>query len=117
MVQAAVDGGIRILGMADHCPYPGVSGPAAGVRMTLEQTQGYFDSFAALRDAFAGQVDLHIGFEAEYFPDLFEGMLDFLADYPCEYLILGSTLTAARAPYIMAGPQTTRPCWPAMWSR
>ena len=73
MVQAAVDGGIRILGMADHCPYPGVSGPAAGVRMTLEQTRGYFDSFAALRDAFAGQVELHIGFEAEYFPGLFEG--------------------------------------------
>lgn len=89
MVQAAVDAGIRILGMADHCPYPGVSGPAAGVRMTLEQTRGYFDSFAALRDAFAGQVELHIGFEAEYFPGLFEGMLDFLADYPCEYLILG----------------------------
>lgn len=89
MVQAAIRGGIRILGMADHCPYPGLSGAPAGVRMTLEQTQGYFDSFAALRDEFAGQVELHIGFEAEYFPGLFEGMLAFLEDYPCEYLILG----------------------------
>lgn len=89
LVEAALAGGYRVLGFADHSPYPGVGRRSQGIRMTLEETAEYFDSITALREEYAGRIALHAGFEAEYFPDQFDGLLEFLEDYPCEYLILG----------------------------
>lgn len=89
IVQAAIEAGIRVLGIADHTPYPGVSNMATGMRMSTEESADYFASFTALKEEFADQIELHIGVEAEYFPDLFDGLLDHLAQFPCEYMLLG----------------------------
>jgi len=35
------------------------------------------------------QIDIRIGVEAEYYPAHFEALLQLLADYPCEYMIMG----------------------------
>ena len=89
MVLAAIGAGIRVLGFADHTPYPGISPMAESIRMPVSQTADYFDSLTSLGAEFAGQIELHYGFEAEYLPELFDGLLDHLAQFPCEYLILG----------------------------
>ncbi len=105
-VEAAVSAGFRVLGFADHTPYPGVSEMIGSIRMPLEQTADYFASLTALRQEFADRIELHIGFEAEYFPDLFGGLLDFLAQYPCEYLILGQHFSAGTDPSCYYGRPT-----------
>ena len=87
-VLRAIDAGMTELGFADHVPYP-MDGYCSKFRMPLTDAAGYFESLTALREKYEEQIKIHIGFEAEYYPRWFEGLLRFLEDYPCDYLIQG----------------------------
>ena len=65
-VQAALDTGLKVLGFSDHSPYPFDDGYCSGFRMRCDQTAEYIRTIAALRDEYRGDIDIHIGFEAEY---------------------------------------------------
>jgi len=98
IVEAAIEAGIRVLGIADHSPYPGTQ--TTGMRMGTDETAGYFASFTALKEEYADRIELHIGVEAEYFPELFDGLLEHLAQFPCEYMLLGQHFgSGAGMPY------------------
>lgn len=88
-IENAIEAGIRILGFADHspCPFPGDY--YSDYRMYLHQTEDYFRILTDLKQEYAGQIEVHMGVEAEYYPALFDGMVDFLRQYPCEYMLLG----------------------------
>lgn len=86
-VEAAIESGIKVLGFSDHTPYP--TGFHSGMRISLRDADGYFKSVEALRDEYKNDIKIHIGVEAEYFPEYFEGLLEFMKDYPLEYMILG----------------------------
>ncbi|MBE6558618.1 MAG: PHP domain-containing protein [Ruminococcaceae bacterium] len=88
-VTAALETGIRELGFADHVPYPFEDEFFSGCRMRCAELPDYMESLTSLKKKYKGQIDIHIGFEAEYYPDYFHKLLDLLAPYPCEYLILG----------------------------
>lgn len=88
-VRAALDAGLKVLGFSDHTPYPMEDGYCGGFRMHCEETAGYIAAVAALREEYRGELDIHIGFEAEYYPRYFEGLLEFLEPTEYEYLILG----------------------------
>lgn len=87
--EAALEAGLRELGFADHVPYPFEDRHFSGCRMRCADLPDYMASLTSLKEAYAGRLDIHIGFEAEYYPDYFDKLLDILAPYPCEYLILG----------------------------
>ena len=80
--------GFHVLGFADHVPMP-YKDFRSTIRMGPEETEEYVASLCALREEFRGQIDLHIGFETEYFPALFDDLLRMLEPYDYEYLILG----------------------------
>ena len=91
-IRTALNAGIRVLGFADHVPYPfdtidphHVSTP----RMACDQLPDYMNTLTALKEKYKGQIDIHIGFEAEYYPNLFPHLLEMLKPWPCEYFILG----------------------------
>ena len=88
-VQFAVDYGFKTLGFSDHSPqcFPGEY--YSNFRMRREEVDGYFASLLALKEEFKDKIDIKIGFEAEYYPDIFKDLLKFLAPYPCDYLIVG----------------------------
>lgn len=88
-IEAAMEAGVRILGFSDHTPccFPGDY--YSNYRMFPEQTEEYFRTLTDLKREYAGQIELHIGVEAEYYPALFEDMLVLLRQYPCEYMLLG----------------------------
>ena len=88
-VEAGVEAGLKILGFSDHSPYPLAEGYISGMRMRLEETEGYVRVLEDLRDEYRDEIELHIGLEAEYMPERFGEYLDFIKDYPIEYLILG----------------------------
>ena len=88
-VQAAVAAGYKILGMSDHGPCVFPDGFESGYRVKVAQLDDYFSSFAALREKYADKLELHIGFELEYYPLHYESMLERIRKTPCEYLILG----------------------------
>lgn len=88
-VEAAIEMGCRELGFADHVPYPFEDVHFSSCRMRCAELPDYIDSLVSLKERYKEQIDVHIGFEAEYYPDYFDRLLDMLAPYPCEYLILG----------------------------
>ena len=89
-VERALEGGLEELGFSDHTPYffdePGYY---SSFRMRPDQLPGYVDTLLKLREEYAGRIRLHIGLEAEYYPKLFPKLLDFIRQFPLDYLILG----------------------------
>lgn len=88
-VEAAIAAGLKTLGISDHVPLPYKNGYVSNLRMSAEDIGEYFSSFEALREEYRGRIELLIGFEVEYFPKMFDELLAMLADYPCDYLLLG----------------------------
>ena len=88
-IEAAINAGIKVLGMSDHCPWIFGNGYVSQIRMSPAETDGYFQSLTDLKNEYAADIKLYIGFEAEYIPELMEAQDRFLADYPVDYMILG----------------------------
>lgn len=88
-VQNALEAGVQILGFSDHTPYFFPGDYYSGFRMRPERFGDYCQSVNALKEAYKGKVDIHLGVEAEYYPQLFSRLLTFLQDNGVEYLLLG----------------------------
>ena len=88
-IEQAIESGIQILGFADHSPYPFPDGHTSSFRMAVDQTEEYFRTLTDLKQEYAGQIEIHIGVEAEYYPSHFDALLTLLRQYPCEYMLMG----------------------------
>ncbi len=89
-VEAAIEAGIRTLGFSDHAPYVGFDGDYySGYRMRPEMLEDYVISVNSLKEIYAGDIDIHLGLEAEYYPEQFDEFLEFIRPYGIEYMILG----------------------------
>ena len=93
-VEAALACGYRTLGFSDHCPWPRTppfppEGFRSGVRMDPEETEDYVASLLALREEFAGRIDVLVGFEVEHLPWRVAAQDELFARFPVDYLILG----------------------------
>lgn len=95
-VDWAVARGLKVLGFSDHVPMPFPDGHESSFRVPLGRLEDYVHSVLALRDEYKQDIDIRLGFEAEYYPDLFEAMLACLAPYPVDYLLLGQHFNDSR---------------------
>lgn len=84
-VKAAIAAGYEIVGFSDHSPYPGVIHP--GDRMRMDELDGYLASIRGLSEKYRDRIELKVGLEIEYFPE----MEDFYRDLRkiTDYLIVG----------------------------
>lgn len=88
-VLAAIDRGLKVLGFSDHSPHRYPGDYVSTVRMTPEQLPEYADSIRSLKEKYAGKLQIHLGVETEYFPELFPDTLQLLQDNGVEYMLLG----------------------------
>ncbi len=88
-VERAIKGGIKIMGFSDHIPFMFPDGFESGHRVKMKNVPKYFEKLGRLRDEYADKIEIHIGFEAEYYPLYFEKMLSNAVQWGAEYLILG----------------------------
>lgn len=88
-IENAIKAGFCELGFADHAPMPFDDGYVSGIRMSLDDTEEYVNTLLDLRREYEKDIKIFIGFEAEYYPRYFERFLDFLSQYPIDYLIMG----------------------------
>lgn len=88
-VRAGIAAGLKVLGFSDHTPYPFADGCYASIRMRPEELPEYAAAVLALREKYAGQIQLPLGVEIEYFPGFWKEQLSFLRDHGVEYLLLG----------------------------
>ena len=86
-VEAAIKAGIKIMGFSEHTFYP--NGFNSGMRMKLNDADGYFQSIEDLRNEYKNDITIYAGLETEYFPQYFDKLMEFLNDYPLDYMILG----------------------------
>ena len=88
-IEAAIAGGMKILGFADHAPWPFPGDYVSGCRMTMAQLEDYTGTLVKLREEYKDDIEIRIGLEAEYYPDLFDDFIRIIDQSPVEYLILG----------------------------
>ena len=88
-VEAAIQGGIKKLGFADHSWYVIRGNYHTDAGVTTEENEDYVRSVLSLREEYAGVIDIKLGYEADYYPKHFSGLMDMVKKYPIDYLILG----------------------------
>ena len=89
-VIKAIAEGVRVLGFSDHAPYIYPDGYESYYKMLPSEAAEYFSSVRRLAEKYKDKIKLLVGYEAEYYPELWERTLDFWreGDRP-DYLILG----------------------------
>ena len=88
-IEKAIAEGLTVLGFSDHVPMPFPDGFQSHFRCPIEKLDDYVTTLVALREEYKERIKILIGFEAEYYPDLFAPMMKMLSDYPIDYLIMG----------------------------
>lgn len=88
-VVRAIERGLRFIGFSDHTPYFYFGDYASPAKMLPSEAAEYFDSILALKEKYRGKIEIAVGFEAEYFPLLWERLTEFYKTLPLDYLILG----------------------------
>ena len=88
-VRRAIAAGFRVLGFADHTPWPYESDFVSGMRMRLDQLEGYLDTARGLREKYADRLLIPVGLECEAFPQYMGWLADLKAER-LDYVILGS---------------------------
>lgn len=88
-IVRAIANGIQYMGFSDHIPFRFPDGYESFYRVPTSEITAYFAELNSLREKYAGQIDIKIGFEMEYYPTYFHQMLEYAAAVGAEYLILG----------------------------
>ncbi len=92
-IERAIAGGIKKMGFSDHIPHVFPDGHESGFRVCAADAEEYIGTIKALAKEYAADIELHVGFESEYYPLYFDGMLADAVKWGAEYLILGQHFT------------------------
>ena len=87
-VIAAIERGLKVLGFADHGPWP-YENYVSGMRMPLSEAEDYIRSINALKKKYADKIEIKLGFEYEYFPEYTDWLREFIRENGIDYIILG----------------------------
>ena len=88
-IEKAIAEGLDTLGFSDHVPMPFADGHESSFRIFKKDLEDYIRTLESLREEYRGKIDILIGFEAEYYPDVFEDMMKLINQYDYDYLIMG----------------------------
>ena len=92
-IEAAIKAGYTEIGFSDHVPYLFPTEHYSDFRMRPEETEEYVNSIRALQEEYKDKIKIRLGFEVEYYPQLFDKLLNFLKPFHYDYLILGQHFT------------------------
>lgn len=86
-VLEAIKGGIKRLGFSDHVILPGIIDPH--IRGEYYFLENYITSIRNLKEKYVSQIDIKVGFEAEYSKSFVSYYKDLLKKKKIDYLIIG----------------------------
>ena len=93
-VLRAIECGVKYFGFSDHVPLKFHDGTQSGHRVYVEEAKAYCDEIKALAEKYSDKIEIHVGFEAEFYPEYIDEMINNVIDWGAEYLILGPHFTA-----------------------
>jgi len=105
MVQSAIERGLEICGISDHAPFKFPGGFESHFRIPTGLAEDYMQSFGSLAKKYQNDIEIHVGFEMEYYPAFFEDMRAYAKALGGEYLLLGQH--SVRDEFPMRGPVAT----------
>lgn len=88
-IETAIERGLKVLGFADHVPQLFPGDYYSTYRMYPAETENYVKTLTDLKNEYKNDIEILIGFETEYFPEIFPKLLEHLAPYDIDYFILG----------------------------
>lgn len=88
-IEAAIAAGLKEWGFSDHIPFIFPDGKENSYRVPVSRVQEHIDIINALKEEYKDKINIHIGFETEYYPEHFEKMVENARSWGAEYLILG----------------------------
>ncbi len=88
-IKRAIFGGIKILGFSEHFPLEFSDGTQSFYRLQVEKINEYFCEIRELKEKYKDKIKILIGFEMEYYENLFDQMKKNAISYGADYLILG----------------------------
>lgn len=88
-IEAAIDSGFEILGFSDHVPQPYPEDYYSHIRMRMSEAEGYTDTLVKLKEEYKNDIKILIGYEVEYSRKYFRELLDFINQFPLDYIIQG----------------------------
>lgn len=86
-VLTAMANGFNTIGFSDHVFLPGVV--QTGIRGNYEELDDYVNSIRSLQVKYRNEMTIHLGFEAEYYPEYEDYYRQLLSSKKIDYLILG----------------------------
>lgn len=89
-VKSAIFAGFDVLGFSDHVPWPFKDGFKSKIRMTIEQYRDYIDSMETLKNKYKDEIQIRIGFEAEYLEEYADWLKELKEKGDIDYLIFGN---------------------------
>jgi len=92
-VITAIENGIKHMGFSDHLPLRFSDGTESHYRVPACEAEDYCKEILSLSAKYKDKIDLKVGFESEYYPELFDEMLENAVRWGAEYLILGQHYT------------------------
>jgi len=92
-IEAALKAGYTEFGFADHSPIDFREMFQGNPRLRKEEVYSYFEELNSLRKEYEKDIVIHIGFETEFYTDIFEDNLKTFRDAGIEYLIQGQHFT------------------------
>ncbi len=106
-IETAIKRHFSVLGFSDHVPQPYPEGVVSGIRMRMDQVDDYVSTLERLKKEYQFDIDIKIGFEAEYIPHYHEELMEKLADYPIDYMIQGQHFVPDEFEGFYSGAPTT----------
>lgn len=88
-IKAGIDAGLQVIGISDHSPYFGheEEQPFPKIAMARSELNHYIEEVLRLKAKYEGKIDVLLGMESDYFPELFQAYRNAYANLPFDYLI------------------------------
>lgn len=86
-IEKAIVEGFDVYGYSDHIMFPNIYQPR--VRGSFDQLPYYLDSINQIKRRYGNQIEIHLGMEAEFYPEFLDFYKELFDKYKIEYLIMG----------------------------
>lgn len=88
-VEAALRGGLQVIGISDHSPYFGEKTDQAQPRiaMAISEFSRYVEEVLALKEEYRGRIEVLLGVESDFFPEHSATYRAVYDKYPFDYII------------------------------
>ncbi len=106
-IEAAIAAGIKEWGFSDHIPFIFPNGKENSYRVPMVEVNDYINTVNKLKVEYKDKINIHFGFEMEYYPEYFDEMVENARRWGAEYLILGQHSVGAEPDFFFWSTEET----------